>query len=83
MFLGKSARHGTVEVGKSADLVILNRNPLTDISATRSIRGVVLRGSYHSRSALDSILRATAEAVSKMPVPPSTRNPGDMAGEQH
>jgi imidazolonepropionase-like amidohydrolase len=38
---------GTVEVGKSADLVILDANPLTDIKATRKIRGLMLRGVYY------------------------------------
>ncbi len=76
-FLGKDARHGTIGVGKSADLVILDRNPLDDISATRTIRGVVLRGVYHDRASLDVMLRETAALVSKMPVPPPPKNPGD------
>jgi imidazolonepropionase-like amidohydrolase len=43
---------GTVEVGKLADLVILNRDPLQDISAVKNIstvvfNGQVLDGRYH------------------------------------
>jgi imidazolonepropionase-like amidohydrolase len=41
--LGISDRAGTVEVGKDADLVLLDGDPLTDISATRRIR-LVMRG---------------------------------------
>ncbi len=40
---------GTVEEGKSADLVLLEANPLEDIRNTRKIRGVVVRGRYFPR----------------------------------
>jgi len=68
-FLDRTSRHGTIAVGHAADLVILDRNPLQDISATRAINAVVLRGSYHDRNALDTMLRETAERVSRMPKP--------------
>ncbi|MBL0170302.1 MAG: amidohydrolase family protein [Gemmatimonadaceae bacterium] len=70
-FLNRTARHGTIARGHAADLVLLDRNPLRDIRATRAISGVVLRGEYHSRAALDAMLRATAEQVARMltPVP--------------
>jgi imidazolonepropionase-like amidohydrolase len=66
-FLGRDARHGTIEAGRAADLVLLERNPLDDITATRSIAGVVLRGRYNDRADLDAMLRETAERVSRMP----------------
>ena len=68
-FLGRTARHGTIALGRAADLVILDRNPLQDIAATRAIHGVVLRGVYHERASLDGMLRATAEQVARMPKP--------------
>jgi imidazolonepropionase-like amidohydrolase len=71
-FLGREARHGTVARGKAADLVLLDRNPVTDIAATRAIHAVVMRGRLHDRAALDEMLRATAEAVSRMPKPPAS-----------
>lgn len=80
-FLGKEGRHGTIAVGHAADVVILDRNPLIDIAATRGIRGVVLRGAYHDRRSLDEMLRSTAELVSRMPLPPPPKNPGD--GDLH
>ncbi|SRR6266851_2006698 len=43
-FLGKLNTLGTIEVGKSADLVLLNANPLDDIRNTREIEAVILRG---------------------------------------
>lgn len=64
-FLGKSERYGAVAPGKAADLLILDRNPLTDISATRQIGGIVLKGQYFDRAALDEMLKAAREQVAK------------------
>ena len=61
-FLGHSVRYGSVTKGKAADLLLLDANPLTDIGATRSIRGVVLHGKWLDRAALDALL---AEAKAK------------------
>ena len=37
-------RLGTIEVGKDADLVLLDADPLADITNTRKIAAVVVRG---------------------------------------
>ena len=48
--------------GKAADILILDANPLKDIAATRAIRGVVLKGQWLDRAALDAMLaEATAQ----------------------
>jgi hypothetical protein len=47
---------GTVEEGKSADLLLLDANPLDDIRNTRKIQGVVMRGTYFPRPVLDRML---------------------------
>jgi len=43
---------GTLAVGKSADFVVLNANPLDDIRNTRQIASVYLRGARLDRDAL-------------------------------
>ncbi len=50
-FLGKLSSFGTIEVGKSADLVLLNANPLDDIRNTKKISIVLLRGQVVSQQA--------------------------------
>ena len=62
---GKSSIAGTIAAGKRADLVILNRNPLDDISATRDISQVIQAGKVVDRAALanwkDSLPRPTPD----------------------
>jgi imidazolonepropionase-like amidohydrolase len=45
-FLGKTDTYGTIQVGRAADLVLLDMNPLEDISHTRKIHAVVLGGKF-------------------------------------
>ena len=61
-FLGRSDL-GTVEPGKLADLVVLDKNPLADIANTRAIAAVVVAGRYLGRGELDAILRDVAAAA--------------------
>ena len=57
-FLGELDQAGTIAVGKRADLVLLDDNPLVDIAATRNISGVMIRGRWIAR---DEILEHLEE----------------------
>jgi imidazolonepropionase-like amidohydrolase len=47
---------GTVAKGKLADLVLLDANPLADITNITLIRAVVANGRYYDRANLDKML---------------------------
>jgi len=53
---------GTIEAGRRADLLILNKNPLIDIGNTRTIDTVILNGRVFRRDQLDAMLEAVREA---------------------
>jgi imidazolonepropionase-like amidohydrolase len=61
-YFGTLDRSGTIAVGKSADLILLDANPLTDIANTTRIAGVMTRGNWMPRAALDVILNGIAAA---------------------
>lgn len=47
-----SEQYGTIENGKIANLLLLNKNPLKTITAWDSIEKIILRGVVHERNAL-------------------------------
>lgn len=55
-YLGELSSHGTIEVGKTANLIVLDADPLKDISNTTRINAVIQKGFYLSRDGLDKIL---------------------------
>ena len=61
--LGLADSLGSVEVGKLADLVLLDADPLADIRNTQRIRAVVADGRLYRRADLDRLLAGNAHPV--------------------
>lgn len=55
-FLGLDGRLGTVAAGKTASMVLVRKDPLTDVRHAAEIEGVFLRGRYFDRAELDGLL---------------------------
>lgn len=71
-YLGREAIQGTVTVGKRADLVLLNANPLADVANLGAIESVFLRGRYLNRAALDKLKADVAAAHAAAPLLPAS-----------
>lgn len=56
---------GKIVVGYKADLVLLNKNPLEDISNTKTIQAVISNGKLLNRETIDQMLLAIKDANSR------------------
>jgi len=64
-YLGMEQTLGSIAVGKRADLVLLDANPLTDVANVRRTRAVVLGGRLLDRTALDTLLAQARAAAAQ------------------
>jgi imidazolonepropionase-like amidohydrolase len=60
--MGKSDEFGTVEIGKRADLILLEANPLEDVRNVQKRAGVVVRGRWLAEEELQSMLEGLVES---------------------
>jgi imidazolonepropionase-like amidohydrolase len=64
-FLGREKELGSIAVGKRADLVLLERNPLDDIHNTTGVWGVIRAGRYLDRAELNQLLESVRTRVNR------------------
>ena len=56
--------HGTIEIGKIADMVILEANPLANIENTSKINSVIINGIYYDGNKIEDLKSVTASNAS-------------------
>ena len=56
VFAGMDDDFGSIAIGKVGDLMLLDANPLDDVSHTRRIAGLFFNGEFFDRAALDELL---------------------------
>ena len=59
--MGKFEKSGSIEIGKVADLVILDENTFTCINAVSKTAGVFTKGKYFDKLALNQMLDDAAK----------------------
>jgi imidazolonepropionase-like amidohydrolase len=65
-WLGVLTDRGTIEVGKRTNLIMLDANPLVNISNTRKIAAVISSGRYYSSAQLDQMMEKLAKRYEAM-----------------
>ena len=71
--MGVSKDVGAIEVGKIADLVLLDADPLKDISNTRKIYTVLLHGQVFSKNELQKLRGRLHSRLMKLEAPKMSR----------
>lgn len=62
-FFGTLEKAGTIQRGRRADLILLNANPLDNISATQDRAGVMLKGKWYPQGELNRWLDEIAPKI--------------------
>lgn len=67
-YFNLSHKYGTLEIGKVADIILLDKNPLSNISNTKKINMIIDRGHVYTRTDLDSMLSFVESMASNLRV---------------
>jgi imidazolonepropionase-like amidohydrolase len=59
-FLGKRTSMGTVELGKDANLVLLDANPVQSVANLHKINAVIRDGKFYSQETLEKMKKDSA-----------------------
>ncbi len=65
-YFNLSHNYGTLEIGKVADIILLEKNPLLNIANTKKIDMIIDRGHVYSRLDLDGILTSVESMTSNL-----------------
>ena len=68
-YLGEAKQAGTIEVGKRSDLLLVDANPLENISATSRIAGIMMRGRWIAKEEIDRRMREIARRSANASAP--------------
>jgi imidazolonepropionase-like amidohydrolase len=60
-FLGRTATMGSIDIGKNADIVLLDSNPVESVQNLHNTFGVVRAGFYYSHSDLEALRERAKE----------------------
>jgi imidazolonepropionase-like amidohydrolase len=73
-FFGTIDKVGTIEKGKRADMMLLDANPLDDISNTAKRSGVMLKGKWYEQTELNRWLDEIAPKIANSLLPEEKKN---------
>jgi hypothetical protein len=66
IFFGAKGKYGSIETGAASDLILLDANPLEDVSNAQKIAGVMVGKNWLSKSEIDEKLAEIASNNAKM-----------------
>jgi imidazolonepropionase-like amidohydrolase len=61
-FLGRTGTMGSIEIGKNADIVPLDGNPVESVQNLHTLSGLVRAGFYYSHTNLEALRSRAKEA---------------------